>query len=100
MPKRKRWSAAANRGQSLEIQSLHLKPDEAHELAFPKSSEVQTNGAARKPSMNADVGDVTPLEGDEKLPNVMGLQLLIVQEPSLERDARNDVFPPVVPSTK
>ena len=97
---RKRRSAAANRGQSLEIQSLHLRPDEGRELAFPKSSEVQTSGAARNSSMSADVGDATPLEGDEKLPNVVGLQLLIVQEPSLERDARNDVFPPVVPSTK
>ena len=50
--------------------------------------------------MNADVGDATPLESDEKLPNVMGLQLLNVQEPSLEQDARNDVFPPAVPSTE
>ena len=48
--------------------------------------------------MKADVGHATPLEGDEKLPNVMGLQLLLVQEPSLERDARIDVCPPVVPS--
>ena len=50
--------------------------------------------------MNADVGDGTPLEGDEKLPKVMGLKLLSVQEASLEQDARNDVFPPVVPSTE
>ena len=50
--------------------------------------------------MNADVGDAAPLEGDEKLLDVMGLQLLNVQEPSLERDACNDVFPFVVPSTK
>ena len=26
------------------------------------------------PSMNADIGDATPLEGDVKLPNMMGLQ--------------------------
>ena len=43
--------------------------------------------------LNADVGDATPLEGNEKLPNVMSLQLLSIQEPSYEQDARNDVFP-------
>ena len=32
------------------------------------------------PSMKADVVDATPLEGDEKLPKMMGLQLLNVQE--------------------
>ena len=32
----------------------------------------------------------TPLADDEKLPNVMGLQLLNVQEPSHGQDARND----------
>ena len=48
----------------------------------------------------ADIGDATPLEGDVKLPKRMGLQLLHVQEPSLKQDARNDVFPPVVPSTE
>ena len=41
--------------------------------------------------MNADVVDATPLEGDEKLPDVMGLQLLNVQEPSLAQDAVKDV---------
>ena len=50
--------------------------------------------------MNADVGDSTPLEGDEKLPNVIGLQQLNVQEQSPKQDARKDVFPPVVPSTR
>ena len=50
------------------------------------------------PSMNADVGDVTPLEDDEKLPK--HLELLCAQEPSLEQDARNDVFPPIVASTE
>ena len=40
----------------------------------------------RKPSMNADVIDATPLEGDEKLLKVMGLKLLNVQEASLEQD--------------
>ena len=39
-------------------------------------------------------------EGDEKLPNVMGLQLLNVQKPSLEQDARNDVYPPVLKNVK
>ena len=42
--------------------------------------------------MNADVGDTKPLEGDEKLPNVMGLQSPSVQEPSLEKDALDDDF--------
>jgi hypothetical protein len=46
------------------------------------------------------VGDATPLAGDEKLPQVMGLQSLNVQEPSLEQDALNDVSPPAVPSTE
>ena len=50
--------------------------------------------------MNADVCDATSLEGDEKLPNVMDLQLLNVQEPSLEQDAGNDVFPPVLKNVK
>ena len=27
-------------------------------------------------SLDSDVGDATPFEGDEKLPNVMGLQLI------------------------
>ena len=36
--------------------------------------------------MNADVGDATPLESDEKLPKVMGLKLLNVQEASLQQD--------------
>ena len=48
--------------------------------------------------MNADVGDATPLEGDEPLPKVMGLKFLNVQEPTL--DARKKVFPPVVLSTE
>ena len=34
--------------------------------------------------MNPDVGDATPVEGDEKLPKVTGLKLLNVQEASLE----------------
>ena len=42
--------------------------------------------------MNADVGDATPLEDDEKLPKMMGLKLLCVQEPSLEQEAVNDVL--------
>ena len=45
-------------------------------------------------AQNADVGDATPLERDEKLPDVMGLQLLNVQEPSLEQDAVKDASPP------
>ena len=36
--------------------------------------------------LNADVGDATPLEGDEKLPNMTSLQLLKIQEPSHEQD--------------
>ena len=43
---------------------------------------------------NADVGNATLLEGDEKLPQGMGLQSLNVQELSLEQDALNDVSPP------
>ena len=38
--------------------------------------------------LNADVGDATQLEGDEKLPNMTSLQLLKAQEPSHEQDAR------------
>ena len=49
---------------------------------------------------NADIGNATLLEGDEKLPQGMGLQSLNVQEPSLEQDAVNDVSPPAVPSTE
>ena len=37
---------------------------------------------------NADVGDATPLEGDEKLPEKTSLQLLKIQEPSDEQHAR------------
>ena len=37
--------------------------------------------------LDSDVGDETPFEGDEKLSDVMGLQLLNVQVPSLEQDA-------------
>ena len=40
----------------------------------------------RKLSLNPDVGDATSLEGDEKLVKVMGLDLLNVQEASLEQD--------------
>ena len=40
----------------------------------------------RKLSLDADVGDATPWEGDEKLPKVIGLKLLNVQEASLEQD--------------
>ena len=50
--------------------------------------------------LNADVGDATPLEGDEKLPNVMNLQLLKIQEPSHEQDARDDVFSHVQKNVK
>ena len=50
--------------------------------------------------LNADVGDATLLEGDEKLPNVMSLQLLNVQEPSHEQDARNEVFSHVLKKVK
>ena len=42
---------------------------------------------------NADVVDGTPLERDEKLPDVMGLQLLNVQVPSLEQDATTSHIP-------
>ena len=35
-------------------------------------------------SLDSDVGDATPFEGDEKLPDVMGLQLINVQVPSLK----------------
>ena len=45
------------------------------------------NGELSK-CLNADVGDATPLEGDEKLPNMTSLQLLKIQEPSHEQDAR------------
>ena len=37
--------------------------------------------------LNAGVGDATPLEGDEKLPNMTSLQLLKIQEPSHEQDS-------------
>ena len=36
--------------------------------------------------MNPGVGDATPVEGDEKLPKVIGLKLLNVQEATLEQD--------------
>ena len=42
--------------------------------------------------LNAGVGDATPLEGDEKLPNMTSLQLLKIQESSHEQDARNCLF--------
>ena len=61
----------------------------------PKELGNANKRSCSEAASNEDVGDATPLEGDEKLPSVMGLQLLIVQEPSLERDARNDVFPPL-----
>ena len=41
--------------------------------------------------MNADVDDATPLEGDEKLPKVMGLKLLNVRKASLEQDELSNV---------
>ena len=40
------------------------------------------------------------LEGDEKLPNMMSLQLLNNHEPSNEQDARNDVFSQVLKHVK
>ena len=45
------------------------------------------NGVLSK-CLNADLVDATPSEGDEKLTNMMSLQLLKTQEPSNEQDAR------------
>ena len=43
--------------------------------------------------LDSDVGDATSFEVDEKLPDVMGLQLLNVQVPSLEQDATTGHIP-------
>ena len=42
----------------------------------------------------------TPSEGDEKVPQGMGLQLLNVQEGSLEQAALSDVPQPAVASSE
>ena len=49
---------------------------------------ILTHNGDLSKCLNADVGDATPLEGDEKLPNMTSLQLLKTQEPSHEQDAR------------
>ena len=64
---------------------------------MPKEAYLTESTASQ---LTCTTPSATPLEGDEKLPNVMGLQLLDVQELSLEQDDRKDVFPPVVPSTE
>ena len=48
-------------------------------------------------SVNTGVGDETPSEGDEKVPQVMCFK---VKKPPLEHDILNNVSPPGVPSTE
>ena len=99
-----------------QTRSFHLRLDEGHELVYPKSSEVQFRHLPIelfRQEVNVSLACLgfLPIPEksscglfntglDEKLLNVMGLQLPNVQEPSFEQDARNDVFPPVVPSTE
>ena len=44
-------------------------------------------------SLDSVVGDATPFVGEDKLPDVMGLQLLNVQVPSLEQNAATGHIP-------
>ena len=74
-------------------------PDDMHVYAVACTYEAcLTESPASR--LACTTPSATPLEGDEKLPNVIGLQMLSVQEPSLEQDARNDVFPPVLKNVK
>ena len=66
-------------------QSCSIPQDEANNLRLVSTFMPSKRSELAK--SKADVGDVTPLEHDEKLPDVMGLQLLNVQVPSLEQDA-------------
>ena len=65
-------------------------PDDVHVYAVSRSYEACLTELPAS-QLTCTTPSATPLEGDEKLPNVMGLQVLSVQEPSLEQDARNAV---------
>ena len=85
-------------GRQANVFATH-DPDDVHVYAVSRTYEAYLTESPAS-QLTCTTPSATPLEGDEKLPNVMGLQLLDVQELSLEQDARKDVFPPVVPPTE
>ena len=91
------YTATSVRANAFEISiscdaEATYDPDDVHVHAVSRTYEAcLTESPASQ--LTCTTPSATPLEGDEKLPNVTGLQMLSVQELSLEPDARDDVFP-------